>query len=486
MIDNLRSRTTYALSWSIIERIGQQSIQLAISVVLARLLMPEQFGLLAMLTIFIAIAQSLVDAGFGLALIQKQDSNELDECSIFYLNIAFGFLAAALLFLGAPWIASFYNAAILEPLTQALSLNLIINAFGIVHVALLMKRIEFRTNMKINVIASVLSGGVGITMAYGGYGVWSLATQSITGSLARTFLLWFFVRWHPVWKFSFQSIKIMFSFGSKMLFSNMLDQAYNNLLPVIIGKMYSAADLGYYTRARSLQQTPVNAISDSVARVTFPIFSNIQNDKPRLKRGVKKALANLVMVNFPFMLGLAIVAKPLVLLLLTERWLPCVPYIQLLCILGLLYPLHVINLNALMAQGRSDLFLRLEVLKKIIALIIIFITYRWGISIMIFGQIIVSVMCYVINSHYTGKFLDYPIMEQVHDLIHSLTLSTLMTCCIYTLNFLSINSHSLLLILQIISGIVLYITLCWFTKLPSFMESLLLIKPKLKHFCGTS
>jgi O-antigen/teichoic acid export membrane protein len=484
MTDNLTRSTVKGLFWSFFERIGQQCVQLAISVILARLLVPEQFGLIAMLSLFMAVAQSFIDSGFGSALIQKQDANHLDECSIFYFNIVLGFFSAGLLCIAAPWIASFYQVPLLVPLTQALSFNLIINAFGIVQTALLTKNIEIKPQMKINLSALIVSGSIGVTMSYWGYGVWSLVVQSISSTLVRTGLLWLFIRWRPSFIFSFDSLRGMFSFGSKLLFSGLLEKIYNNLLPVIIGKVFSAADLGFYTRAYSLQQVPVNTISDSIARITYPVFSSIQEDKPRLKRGVQKALTTMVMVNFPLMSGLFIVAKPLVLLVLTEKWLPCVPYLQLLCCLGLLYPLHVINLNVLVAQGRSDLFFRLEVLKKVLGVALIVFTYRWGISIMIFGQILGSFICYFLNSYYTKKFLNYSLKEQIHDLFHSFILSLLMAGWVYIINYVPIFNQSVLLLLQIASGIALYATLCWLTRLPSFVESVEMIKPKFKQVCS--
>jgi len=483
MTDNLVHTTINGFFWSFLERIGQQSIQFVIQIILARLLMPEQYGLIAMLSIFMVVAQSFIDSGFGSALIQKQDASYLDECSIFYFNITLGFVAAALLCLAAPWIASFYNAPILVPLTQALSLNLIINAFGIIQITRLTKSINFKSQMKFNLTATIVSGCIGVIMAYAGYGVWSLVAQSVSSNLIRTILLWLFLSWRPSLSFSFNSLRTMFSFGSKLLFSGLFDNVYNNLIPIIIGRIFSATDLGFYARAHSLVQYPLDNIAHPVTRVTFPVFSSVQADKPRLKRGVRKALTTLVMINFPLMIGLAIVAKPLVHLLLTDKWLPCVPYLQLLCGAGLLYPLHVINLNVLKAQGRSDLFFRLEIIKKILGVVFIVCTFHWGISMMIAGQIAVSIISYFLNSYYTEKFLDYSFMEQFHDIFHSLLLSIIMAAGIYMINFLSISQQSLLLTAQITTGIVLYAVLCQLTKLPSFMESLEMIKPKLLQLC---
>jgi len=485
MSDGLKSRTLNALFWSFLERFGQQGIQFIIGIILARLLLPEQFGLIAMLAIFMAIAQSFINSGFGQALIQKQGATHIDECSIFYFNILVGFLAAGLLCLAAPWIAGFYNQPLLVPLTCALSLNLIINAFGLVQTTLLTKHIDFKTQLKVSVIATVISGTIGVTMALNGFGVWSLVAQSLSSNLFRTALLWLFNPWRPSLVFSFVSLRGMFAFGSRLLASGLLDTVFRNIYLVVIGKLFSPADLGFYSRAKGLQQLPVSNISTIIGRVTFPVFSSVQDDKTRLKRGVRKALTMLVMINFPMMVGLAIVAKPLVLLLLTEKWAPCIPYLQLLCVVGMLYPLHIINLNVLTAQGRSDLFFQLEILKKILVVIAIAVTYRWGIIAMIYGQIATSCLAYLLNSYYTGKMLDYPITEQIQDLIPSLALAGIMGLGVYALKYAPIINQSALLSVQITTGIVIYTGICYIFRISCFMEVIEIVKSKLlNHKCA--
>jgi len=432
-----------------------------------------------MLAIFMAIAQSFINSGFGQALIQKQDATHIDECSIFYFNILVGFLAAGLLCLTAPWIAGFYNQPLLVPLTYVLSLNMIINAFGLVQTTLLTKHIDFKTQLKVSVIATVISGTIGVTMALNGFGVWSLVAQSLGSNLFRTILLWIFNTWRPALIFSLDSLRGMFAFGSRLLASGLLDTVFQNIYLMVIGKLFSPMALGFYSRGKALQQLPVANISGIISRVTFPVFSSVQDDKPRLKRGVRKALTMLVMINFPMMVGLAIVAKPLVLVLLTEKWAPCIPYLQLLCVVGMLYPLQVINLNVLTAQGRSDLFFRLEILKKILVVIAIAVTYRWGIIAMIYGQIATSCFAYLLNSYYTGKMLDYPITEQIQDLIPSLTLASIMGGGIYVLKYAPIVNQSTLLLVQIMTGIILYALLCYIFRISSFMEVIEMAKSKL-------
>jgi O-antigen/teichoic acid export membrane protein len=481
MSHSLKSKTVHGFFWSFCERFGEQGIQFIVSVILARLLLPEQFGLIAMLVFFMVIAQSFVDSGFTQALIQKKDATYTDECSIFYFNVVVGIVAAGLLCLTAPWIASFYQTPVLVPLTRVLSLNLVFNAFGIVHLASLTRKVDFKVQMKISLIAAIFSGIIGIFMAYKGFGVWSLATQSLSINLFRTILLWLFYRWRPALRFSVSSLRTMFAFGSKLLLSGLLDRLFQNIYLLVIGKVFTPTTLGFYSRAKRLQQLPVQNIQSSVSRVTFPVFSSIQEDKSRLKQGVRKALMTLAMVNFPMMIGLAVIAKPLVLVLLTDKWLPCVPYVQLFCAIGMLYPLHAINLNVLKAQGRSDLFLKLEIFKKILVVVAIFITYRWGVLSLIVGQIVTSILSYFLNTHYTGKLLRYPIAQQIRDIMPSLILATIMGSAISMFHYVPISSDMLLLLVQIIAGLLIYLLLCHLCCIPSFTEMIALAKPKLSN-----
>ena len=478
-LDRPRNKTIIALLWSFLERIGQDLMQFVVTIILARLLAPAEFGMIAMLAIFMAVAQSLIDSGFGSALIQKQDAGYVAECSIFYFNILVGIIAAGLLCLVAPRIASFYDTPILVPLTRAPSLNLVINAFALIQTSLLTKHIDFKTQLKVSLLAMFFSGTLGIFMAYHGFGVWSLVAQSLSQNFFRTCLLWFFVSWRPSWAFSFSSLRTLFAFGSNLLFSGLLETVFQNIYLVIIGKFFSSADLGFYARAKGLQQLPTHNIAGSVSRVAYPVFSSRQEDKKRLKVGVRKALSFMAMVNFPIMIGLAVVAEPLVRVLLTDKWLPCVPYLQLLCVADILYPLHAINLNVLSAQGRSDLYLKLEVAKKILIVLAIALTYRWGISTMIIGQIVTSFIAYYLNSYYTSKLLDYSITQQMKDIMPFLLISCIMGGAVYGLKHLQISSDYILLITQIILGILFYIGLCFLLRISAFLEIMGMIKSRL-------
>jgi O-antigen/teichoic acid export membrane protein len=480
MTNNLQQKTVQALSWSFIEAISQRGAQFIIGIILARLLFPEQFGLIGMLMIFMAVTRAFLDSGFGAALIQKQKVTQTDICSIFYFNIVVGLAAAVLLCLAAPWIAAFYKQPVLTPLTRALSSTIVINSFGLIQDTILRKEINFKTKTKVSMIAGVLSGIIGITLAALGSGVWSLVAQQVAASLFTTLGLWYFSAWRPALIFSFDALREMFGFGSRILASGVLNQIFDNIYLVVIGRLFSAADLGFFTRAKTLNDLPSQSLSQIVSRVTFPVFATIQDDRARLKRGVKKALTALVMVNFPMMIGLAIIARPLVLVMLTEKWVSSVPYLQLLCAAGLLFPLQQTNLIVLQALGRSDLFLRLEIVKKALIVINIVITWRWGIPAMIYGMIVISIISYYVNSYYNGILINYPIKEQMLDLFPYLVVSVLMGISVYTEKLLHFPNHWSLLVVQVTTGILVYIGLCRAFRLKAFMDSWQTLRDRLK------
>jgi len=470
MADSLKSKTLHALSWSFLESAGVQGVRFVIGIILARLLFPEQFGLIGMLFIFMAVAQTFLDSGFGAALIQKKEASQKDICSIFYFNILVGVIVAGIMCLIAPWIASFYSQPILTPLTRAMSLTMTINSFGLIQSTILSKQIDFKTQTKVSLIANSMSGVIGITLAFTGFGVWSLVAQQISSAFFRTGLLWLLNTWRPSLIFSFKSLREMFGFGSKLLASGLLNQIFENIYLLVIGKLFSASDLGFFTRAKTLGELPSQTLSGMVGRVTFPVFSNIQDDPIRLKRGLKKVLTTLVLVNFPMMIGLIVIARPLVLVLLTEKWAESIIYFQLISIFGLLYPLHVINLNVLQALGRSDLFLRLEIIKKILIVLNIAITWRWGMSAMICGMIATSMISYYLNSYYTGLLIGYSIWMQVRDLFSYLVMALLMGMAVYGVGLLPYPNIYALLFAQIGTGIIVYVALCWLFRLEAFLE----------------
>jgi O-antigen/teichoic acid export membrane protein len=392
-----------------------------------------------------------------------------------------GLAAAGFLCLVAPWIAAFYKQPILTPLTRAMSLTIVINSFGMIQGTILSREIDFKTQTKVGLIAGVLSGIIGVALAAGGFGVWSLVVQQISNAFFRTASLWFYNTWRPSLIFSFNALREMFGFGSRLLFTGLLNQIFDNIYLVVIGRLFSAADLGYFTRAKTLNDLPSQTLGGMVGRVTFPVHSQIQDDQARLKRGLKKALTTLVLVNFPMMTGLAVIAHPLVLVLLTDKWSASVFYLQLLCVAGLLFPLHLMNLNVLLALGRSDVIFRLEIVKKVLIAINIAVTWRWGISAMIYGMIINSIIAYYLNSYYSGVLINYPVSEQVFDLFPYLIVSVLMGIVVYAAGLLQYSGYWSLLLVQITIGIVVYVSLCRVFRLTAFMEVWQGAWNKIKH-----
>ncbi len=459
MSDGLKARTFRGLFWSLFERAGHQGVQLVVGIILARLLLPEEFGLIGMLTVFLVLSQLFVDSGFAQALIQKENATHVDECSVLYFNIALSVVAAGLLCLAAPWIAAFYAEPLLTPMTRVLSLNLVISAFGLVHTALLTKRIDFHTQMKITMLATIPAAAIAVTMAYRGFGVWSLVAHALSSTLFRTILLWSFSPWRPSLHFSVASLREMFRFGSRLLGSALMNTVFDNMYVVVIGKVFSSADLGFYTRAAEIQRLQIGTVVVSVNRVMFPVIASIHDDDERIKRVMRRSLTSLAFVNFPIMAGLLVIAEPLVTVLLTEKWLPSVPYLQLISIICLLLPLHAVNLNLYLAKGRSDLHFRLNLIKNVLRVIAIGVTYRWGIEAILWGQIVVSILTYVLNSNNAKQMVSYSMFEQIRDISPYLVMAVLMGCGVYALRIATSLNDLTLLALQVGAGIVLYTAL---------------------------
>ncbi len=415
MQTSLRSRTISALSWSLIQEFAQRSFQFGIGVVLARLLEPAAFGLLAMVTVVTGIAQALLESGFAEALIQRRRTTDVEESSVFYFNILVGVFFASSLWVAAPGIAAFFDQPALTSLTRVLACVPVLNSLTVVHGALMVRCLNFKRQAGIAAGSLAFSGVIGLLLAVNGFGVWSLVAQQVSGSAARACLCWTLNAWRPRRVFSGRALGEMFRFGSGMLGSNLLNTFFQNLYPAVIGKLFSAADLGYYSRAQTLHDISSQSLSTIASRVTFPMFASLQHERSRLRAGLRKAMTTLAFVQFPLMIGLAAVAEPLILLLLTDKWAPSIRYLQLLCLAGLFYPLHFLNLNILMALGRSELFLRLGLIKLLIVGAIVMVTYRWGMLAMIVGQVVFSVLAHFINSFYTARLVNYSSVAQLRD-----------------------------------------------------------------------
>jgi len=470
-LSSLESRAIRGVFWSGMERLGPQAVQFAVSIVLARLLLPREFGLIGMLTVFLVLGHALMNSGFGSALIQKQDATEAHYSSVFFLNLIVSLAVAGTLCLIAPWIARFYGEPMLTSLTRVLSLNLVFSAFGLIQATVMTKTLDFATQTKAMLLASIGSGVIGIGTALLGFGVWSLVTQSVSLTLFNAVLLWVFNTWRPQAVFSLAALRELFGFGSRMLAWGILDTIFSNLYSVVIGKLFSPADLGYYTRGYTVQQLPSETVGRIVGRVTFPLFAEIQNDATRVKNGFRKALRAIGLISFPLMIGLMACARPLVLTLFTDKWSPAVPYLRLLCLVGLLYPLIMINQNVMLAKGHSDLFFRLEIIRKVLIAVFIALTWRWGIEAIIWGQIALSLVAYYLNSYYTGMIVGYGFRAQIRDLLPYLGVAGVMGAAVFLLNGMPFAHPAVLLVTQLITGGLIYGLLCRGFRLSVFMDA---------------
>lgn len=455
-MSSLKEKTVKGVMWSSLDRFSTQGIQFVFSILIARLLLPSDYGIVAMLGIFLAISQTFIDSGFGTALIRKIDRTETDYCTVFYFNIVVGLFFYGVLWCASPWIASFYNIPLLENVTKVLSLTFVFSSFSGIQNARLSIAIDFKTRAKISVIVTLLTGVVGLWMAYSGYGVWALVVQSVFSSLLRSVLLWIYVRWMPRLIFSWKSFRELFSFGSKLLASALLDTTYNNIYPLVIGKFFSSSTLGIYARADGLAQYPSSNITGALQGVTFPVLSSIQNEPERLSNAYKRLLRLSAFIVFPLMVGLAAVADPLIRLVLTDKWEGAIYLLQIICFSMMWYPIHAINLNLLQVKGRSDFFLKLEIIKKIQGVIILCATIPLGIVAMCYGRIVGSLLSLVYNTYYTKRLIGYGYWAQMKDLLHILAHSMVMGCIVW-LVVQVFDSLWLQLIVGVFVGISYYI-----------------------------
>ena len=415
--ESLKDKTVKGVVWSAVERFSVQGIQFVIGIILARLLMPSDYGIIAMLSIFLAVSQTFVDSGFSNALVRKIDRTESDYSTAFYFNVVIGFFFYFLLFLGAPYIALFYHTPILTPITRVVGLTIVFNSLCIVQEAILTIKIDFKTQAKVSLLSTILTGVIGVILAYKGFGVWALAIQGVSFSFLRMFLFWILAKWRPIASFSKQSFRQLFGYGSKLLASGLLDTTYNNIYPIVIGKFFSSLSLGFFTRAHQFASFPSSNITGILQRVTFPVLSTIQNEDERLRLNYRKILRLSAYIIFPMMIGLAAVASPLIHVLLTSKWEGCVLYLQIICFAMMWYPIHAINLNLLQVKGRSDLFLRLEILKKIVGVGILCVSIPLGIKAMCIGICCSSFISLAINTYYTGKLIQVGFFRQMNDLL---------------------------------------------------------------------
>lgn len=479
METNTKKSVFSSLFWKFAERIGAQGVNLIVSIVLARILVPEEYGIVALVTIFITISNVFIENGLPTALIQKKDADDLDFSSVFYCNIIMSFILYIIIFFISPTISQFYNNEQLIPVLRVLSISILVAGLKSVQNAYVSRKMIFKKFFICTSIGTIISAFLGIYMAYNGYGVWALVTQQLTNTIVDTIMLWLTVKWRPIAKFSFNRLKELFNFGWKMLCSGLIDVVYNELYGLAIGKIYKPEQLAYYNRANQFPKLITINIDGSISSVMLPALSNEQDNKEKVRDMARRAIKTSSFILFPMMLGLVAVSEPLVKIILTDKWLPAVPLMQLLCFSYMLWPIHTINLQAISAMGRSDIFLKLEIIKKIIGIIALMISMPFGITFMVSMKIITSIIATFINSYPNKKLLNYTYLEQLKDIAKPFIISIIMLVIVSIMNFININIYALL-VLQTIIGIVIYFGISYITKSESLLYIISTIKENIK------
>ena len=432
---SLKQTTKRGVYWSAVSNIANQGMRFVFSIILARLLAPSDYGVIGMLTIFIIVIQLFVDSGFSKAIITKQDRNQIDLSTAFYFNAGVGFLGYIVLFISAPLIASFYNMPILTPILRVTGIGVVINSLNIVQTAQFAIRLDFKTPALISVASNILTGFIGILLAYNGFGVWSLVFQNLGGSILTLVLSWVKAKWLPSFEFSKESFKYMWNYGYKVLGSSLISTIYDNVQPLIIGKFFSASSLGLFSRAHGFASLPSSNLSGILNSVTFPLLSKINGDLPRLSDVYRRLVKFSAYIVFPLMTTLAALSDPIVKILLPERWYGCILMLQILCFSLIWHPISAVNLNLLNAAKRPDIVLKLEYIKKPIGLILLFVSIPFGIYAMCVANLLICVFAVVINTYMTSKVLNVKFWSQVKDITPVLLHSVLLGSLVYAITF---------------------------------------------------
>ena len=476
--DNLKSQTKRGLYWSFFNQVAGTGMQFVIGIFMARLLSPSDYGLTALPAVFMAVAGIFVNGGgFAGALIRKKELKEEDLSTAFYYSIMVGLTCYVILFLASPWIADFYNAPILKPMMRVTALSFLWAPLNSPQYVLMARKLDFKTPTKVGLVCNTIAGIIGISLAYIGLGVWSLVISGLLGGLLSLCAYLYIVRWYPKARWSKESFSYLWNYGNKLMITGLMDTLYNNITPIFIGKYYSPKDLGVYNRALNYAKLPSTQLTGTIQGVTFPVISKIQDDEERLAHTYRKMLRVTAFIVFPAMMLLASLAHPLVIVMITAKWESCVVLLQIMCFSMMWYPIHAINLNLLLVKGRSDLFLRLEFVKKGIGLSILAFTLPLGIVYFCLGGIFSSLLCLFVNTYYTGKLINCGYFTQMKDLTPILLLSFAMLITIFGVNSL-IDSNALKIIVGGIVGVTTYIGGAILFRMPEMEEIKYMIKRK--------
>ena len=461
--------------WRFAERCGAQLVTFIVSIVLARILAPEDYGQIALITVFTTIMQVFVDSGLGTALIQKKDADDLDFSSVFYFNFAVCLILYAVMFVGAPFIAGFYNDMSLTSIIRVISLTIVISGVKGIQQSYVSRNMLFKRFFYATLGGTIFSAFLGVALAYAGFGVWAIVAQQLSNTTIDTLILWLTVKWRPKKMFSWERLKELLSYGWKLLVSALLDTVYNNIRSLIIGKLYSSADLAYYDQGKKFPNVIVTNINTSIDSVLLPTMSNAQDDRAHVKSMTRRSIKTSTYIMAPMMMGLTFCADPIVRLVLTDKWFPCVPFLRIFCITYMFYPIHTANLNAIKAMGRSDYFLKLEIAKKIVGMILLVSTMWFGVMAMAYSLLISTLASMIINSWPNKELLGYSFKEQMLDIFPGILLALLMGVVISFVQLLGLFSVVTLLI-QIPLGAAIYVGASYALKIESFEYLLQIVK----------
>jgi O-antigen/teichoic acid export membrane protein len=479
MPKSLKQKVITGLLWRGLERVSTQAGGFIIAIILARILPPKDFGTIAIVSVFIGFANVFVDSGFGTALIQKKEVDDRDYNSVFYLNLAVALVMYLICFFAAPMVAAFYKEEVLTEVLRVAALSLIIGVFSSIQLAVMNREMNFKLSLNVRVITLLLTSTTGIALACSGFGVWSLVCSQITGATATAVMLWFSVSWRPRVMFSAQSARGLFKFGSKYLFARMITEFYNNLSTLFIGKCFSLSTLAFYSRGFLFPSYIVCSISDTINSVLFPALASCQHDHEQMKGMLRRSVSTSTLILFPILVGLAVVAKPMIIVLLTEKWLPSTTYLQISCLTVAFWPVLGINLQAVNALGRSDVFLWTEILNKAVGVAIFFATLPHGMMAVVIGQAAYSVlMCLGFYPWINHRFLGYSFAEQMGDIAPALGCALGMGVIVLPFALL-VKSQFVLLVCQVAAGILCYGLLCHFFRLKSLAYVFAVLHEKL-------
>lgn len=465
------------LFWKFGERISSQLVTFIVSIVLGRLLSPDVYGEIALVTVFITIAEVFATSGFGNALIQKQNADNIDFSSVLYFNFVFSIVLYLIIYYFSPFIAEFYSIDSLTPVLRILALRIPIASINSVQQAYVSRNMMFKKFFYSTLFGTIFSGIVGIVMAYSGYGIWALVGQYLVNTIVNTIVLWFIVDWKPELVFSWKRLSTLISYGWKLLLSSLLDNGYNQLRSLVIGKKYSSSDLAFYNRGQQYPQLVVVNINSSISSVLFPAIAQNQDNLSIVKSMTRRAIKTSSYIMWPLMIGLIIVSKPLISFMLTDKWLPCVPYLQIACFTYAFWPIHTANLEALKAIGRSDIFLKLEIIKKTVGILLLIFSMNYGVMAIASSQIIATFISCFVNAYPNQKLLNYKYVDQMKDMLPGFFLSCIMGLIITPISLI-VENNILLIVLQVCCGAIIYFILSKIFNLESFTYLIKIIKRK--------